>query len=148
MSGVLIRHTGLVVRNLDVSLAFYTDFFGFKLVNRQVESGPYIDSLVGIPQVRLEWAKMTLPGGGMLELLQYHSHPDLSVKPTPTPSNTHGCSQVALTVTNIDALYQKLVAGGYHTTSAPLHSPDGKVKVLYCQDPDNIILEIVEELPL
>ena len=45
-----------------------------------------------------------------------------------------------------EKLYTKLCNKGIHCNSEPLIAPDGKAKVLYCHDPDGIILELVEEL--
>jgi catechol 2,3-dioxygenase-like lactoylglutathione lyase family enzyme len=140
------RHTGLVVKDLDISLKFYRDLLGLKVWKRQVESGPFPDALVGISGVRLEWVKLEIPDGTLLELLQYHSHPPNNTIIN-TPSNQHGCSHVAFKVDNLEKKYRLLCDNGYHCVSVPLVSPDGKVKVLYCHDPDGIILELVEELP-
>ena len=43
-----IRHTGIVVMNLSKSIFFYKKL-GFKLVSRKIETGNYIDQLVGLP---------------------------------------------------------------------------------------------------
>ena len=144
-----IRHAGIVVRDLDKSLAFYSGILGLELYRRQIEAqGEFIDRLVGINQVILEWAKVIIPSGGLIELLQYHSHPDPEVdkKPETYPSNKLGCSHVCLTVDNLSELYDKLIDNGYVCNSEPLLSPDGKVKILYCHDPDGVVLELIEDL--
>ena len=140
------RHIGLVVESIDKSLEFYQSVFGFSLKKRAYEDpGEYIESLVGIKGVKVEYAKMEIAEGIILELLQYHSHP--SEKPDSFyPSNLHGCSHFALTVDDIDEVYNKLIAYGGHCNSKPLHSPDGNVRVFYAHDPDGIILELVQDL--
>ncbi len=140
-----LRHTGLVVRNLDKSLAFYVGVLGLIPWKRSVEKGPFIESVVGISGVTLEWVKLKTTGGGLVELLQYHSHPD-KVPLKNQSSNRIGCSHVAFTINNIDHLYIELIESGHSVISPPQKSPDGKVKVLYCHDPDGMILELVEEL--
>jgi catechol 2,3-dioxygenase-like lactoylglutathione lyase family enzyme len=140
-----IRHTGLVVRDLEHSLKFYKDLLGFSEWKRAKEEGSFIEQLVGIPGVSLEWAKLKLPDDSLIELLQYHSHPSQQLLEN-SPSNRLGCSHVALTVDNLDQVYLKLCDNGFHCNSAPLLSPDNNAKVLYCHDPDGIILELVEEL--
>jgi catechol 2,3-dioxygenase-like lactoylglutathione lyase family enzyme len=144
-----IRHAGIVVRDIDVSLKFYSDMLGLKLYRRHIEEpGEFIDRLVGIDNVKLEWAKVIIPNGGLIELLQYHSHPDSegSEEPGPNPSNRLGCSHVCLTVDNLSELHEKLAKNGYICNSEPLISPDNKVKILYCHDPDGVILELIEDL--
>ncbi len=143
---IAARHTGLVVEDIDTSLGFYQGVLGLKMFKRAFEDDPdYIEELVGIHGVKLEYAKLHVPGGTLLELLQYHSHPQQNLR-KPYPSNRHGCSHIAFTVENIDILYSKLVEAGIRCNSQPLCSPDGRVKVLYAHDPDGIILELVEEL--
>ena len=142
---VIIRHAGIVVRNIDKALEFYSGILGLQVSARKVEVGQFIDELVGISNVKLEWAKLSDGNGIILELLQYHSQADISDHQN-YPSNRHGASHVAFTVENLDTLYKKLIETGLHCNSAPLRSSDGKVKVLYCHDPDGVAVELVEEL--
>ncbi len=143
---VRTRHTGLVVENIDRALKLYRDILGLKIWRREFESqGPYIESLVGIPGVKVEYAKLQVGDGTLVELLQYHSHPKKG-SGKPYPSNRHGASHIAFTVSDLESLHRELVAAGIHCNSGPLVSPDGKVKVLYCHDLDGIILELVEEI--
>jgi len=139
------RHTGLVVRNLDKSLEFYHDLLGFKIVKRMTESGDYIDKIVGIPDAVIEWVKLELPDRSLVELLEYKSGLEDTETDPQYPSNKHGCSHIAFTVDNISGLNDLLTQNGYVCKHEPLNSPDGKVKVMYCHDPDGIILEMVEE---
>lgn len=144
-----IRHTGIVVRNLDESLKFYCDTLGLEIYKRCTEKqGQFIDKLTGIDKVKLEWVKVIIPAGGLIELLQYHSHPDPDVFKCPEtfPSNRLGCSHISLTVDNLSQLYDELSKNGYKCNSEPLLSPDAKVKILYCHDPDGVILELIEDL--
>ena len=140
-----IRHTGLVIRDLEKSLSFYCGMLGLALWKRAREEGPFIEKLVGIPGVSLEWVKLKTGDGSLVELIQYHSHPDQKTIGN-TASNQLGCSHAAFTVKNLEKLYTKLCNKGIHCNSEPLIAPDGKAKVLYCHDPDGIILELVEEL--
>lgn len=144
-----IRHVGIVVRNVEASLKFYCDILGLSIYRRHTEqAGGFIDKLVGLDKVKLEWAKLIIPKGGLIELIQYHSHPDPDVfkDPEPLPSNRLGCSHISLTTGNLSELYIKLAKSGYRCNSEPLLSPDGKVKILYCHDPDGVILELIEDL--
>lgn len=144
-----IRHTGIVVRNLDESLRFYCGILGLSIYKQCTEKpGQFIDKLTGINNVKLEWVKVIIPKGGLIELLQYHSHPDPDVFKAPEtfPSNRLGCSHISLTVDNLSQLYDELIKNGYKCNSKPLLSPDAKVKILYCHDPDGVILELIEDL--
>jgi catechol 2,3-dioxygenase-like lactoylglutathione lyase family enzyme len=144
-----MRHAGIVVRDIDKSLEFYSGILELELYRREIEEpGEFIDRLVGIDNVKLEWAKVIIPSGGLIELLQYHSDPDPEVSKPPEiyPSNKLGCSHVCLTVDNLSELYDKLIENGYVCNSEPLLSANGKVKILYCHDPDGVVLELIEDL--
>ncbi len=140
------RHTGLVVRDLKTSLAFYKDVLGLQEWKRAVEEGAYIETVVGISGVRLEWVKLRAADGSVLELIQYHSHPETSTGIELVPSNRLACPHVAFTVRNVNEAYGVLKQKGCVCKSAPQLSPDGAAKVMYCHDPDGIILELVEEM--
>ncbi|MDC1023397.1 VOC family protein, partial [Alphaproteobacteria bacterium] len=133
-----IRHAAFVVSDLETSLKFYSDILGLKVYRRYVEEGDFIDTLTGIKSVKLEWVKLIIPQGGLIELLQYHSHPDTdkSNNLTRSSSNRLGCSHVALTVEDLSKLYKKIISHGFSCKSEPLIAPGGRAKILYCHDPD------------
>ena len=141
-----MRHAGLVVRDLDISLVFYQELLGLSVFKRMKETGHYIERVVGITGASLEWVKLQAADGSLLELIQYNSTTDTPQKVKNAPSDQLGCSHVAFTVKNLDLLHKTLVDKGYNCNSEPQMSPDGMVKVMYCHDPDGIILELVEEL--
>lgn len=142
------RHTGFVVMNLEKAINFYQGF-GLKLITRMIEEGDYIDKLVGLNNVRLEWAKLSLPDGSLIELLQYHNHIDSSHnKGEVQLSYRLGCSHIALTVSDIDEAIEYICLSGGSVKNKYQTSPDGKVKVAYCYDMEGNILEIVQELKL
>ncbi len=144
-----IRHVGIVVRDLEKSLVFYSRILGLEIYRRTTEEGPFIDELTGITNVKLEWVKLVIPKGGLIELLQYHfpADPATLLPPELSPSNALGCSHVALTVSNLDETYRKIRAHGYATKSPPIVTTGRTAKILYCHDPDGTILELIEDTP-
>jgi len=141
-----IRHTGIVVRNLDKSISFYCDILGFSVSSRKKETGFYIEQIVGIPGVRLEWAKLKIQDGSLIELIQYHSDACETASVENYPSDRLGCSHIAFTVSDIEGLYKLLHDKGCHCNSLPMSNPECFAKVMYCHDPDGIIIEFVEEV--
>lgn len=141
-----IRHTGLVIRDISKSLKFYEGLLGLSVLEREVESSPYIEKVVGIKGVKLEWVKLKANDGNLVELIQYHYPINTELKVVNKDSNDLGCSHIAFTIENIEELFKKLCEQGYHCNNKPQLCPDGSVKVLYCHDPDGIVLEFVEEL--
>ena len=55
-------------------------------------------------------------------------------------------SHIAFTADNIDYEYKKLKKQGVKFNCPPQISPDGRAKVTFCYDPDNVPIELVEEL--
>jgi len=139
-----IRHTGLVVANLEVALYFWHDVLGFRVVKQMEESGPHIDAMMGLENVLVTTVKLAAPDEGMIELLHFHSHPDCPAW-TGTPHST-GFTHVAMTVVDIDATCKKLGEAGVTFEAPPQLSPDGAVKVTYGRGPEGIFLELVENL--
>tara|TARA_B110001454_G_C12484478_1_gene335763 strand:+ start:95 stop:526 length:432 start_codon:yes stop_codon:yes gene_type:complete len=139
-----IRHTGIVVTNLEESKKFYCDLLGFKVQKEMDESGEFINNFSDLDDVLVTTSKMTLENGHMVELLKYKSHPE---EPDMLRKITQiGCSHIALTVDDLDETYARLVENGVIFNSPPQYSPDGKAKVTFCKDPDGSLVELVEEL--
>ena len=141
---IKMRHTGLVVKNLTLSIKFY-EALGLKVWRHLLETGDFISHVVGIESVEIETAKMKLPDGSLLELLEYKSHPT-KFQGKNYKSNKHGCSHVAFTVDDIEDASMRIVKLGGSIVNRPALSDDGTVKVMYCYDIDGILIELVEEL--
>jgi len=139
-----IRHTGIVVRNLDQAVAFY-EALGFKIWKREIEQGEFLETVVGLKGACLETAKLKAPCGALLELLKYHSHP-VNQETKPQPSNQLGCSHIALTVDLIEKALEYVQNQGGSLVNPPSIAPNGKVRVAYCHDPEGNLMELVEEL--
>ena len=139
-----LRHTGIVVRNLEQAIVFY-EALGFKTWKREIEQGQFLETVVDLKNVRVETAKLKAPCGALLELLEYHSHP-VQMGISPQPSNQLGCSHIALTVVSIDKALECVQSCGGSLVNSPATAPDGTVRVAYCHDPEGNLLELVEEI--
>ena len=140
---VKLRHIGIVVNDMDTSIQLYKDIFNLEVIWNKIEKGNFIDKLLGIDNVKVHTVKLKDSNGGIIELLQYISHPTL---PTYDKINRIGCSHFAITVDNIDNIYKKLIKFGLKFKNKPQISADGNVKVAFCRDQDKVLIEIVEEL--
>jgi catechol 2,3-dioxygenase-like lactoylglutathione lyase family enzyme len=139
-----VRHTGVVVRDLEKSVAFYRAL-GFIEDNRAIEEGVFIDTVVGLQNTKLEWVKLKAADGYLLELLQYHSHPARK-EIEKQKSNQLGCSHLAFTVDNIEFVCAHIEKNGGSLVNQPVLTNDKKVKVAYCHDIEGNLMEIVEVL--
>jgi catechol 2,3-dioxygenase-like lactoylglutathione lyase family enzyme len=140
----VIRHTGIVVRDLKKSVNFYCAL-GFVEDNRDVEEGIFIDTVVGLHHTKLEWVKLKASDGSLLELLQYHSHSDQK-EIDKQRSNQLGCSHLAYGVSNINSVCKNIEKIGGSMVNLPVLTKDKKAKVAYCHDNEGNLMEIVEVL--
>ncbi len=138
-----IRHTGIVVKDLEASLQFYRDLLGFQIGKQMEEAGDYIDNMLALNKVKVTTVKMSAPDGQMLELLEYHSHP----REQETREICQiGISHVAFTVDNLEQEYDRLKSKGILFNAPPQLSPDGYAKVTFCRAPEGTFIELVEVL--
>jgi len=140
---MILRHVGITVTDAEESLKFYRDILGFKVVRVMDESGEHIDKFSALAGVQVKTVKLKDKNNGMIELLQYHSHPRMAEE---TDITHIGCSHFALTINNLDSVLDSIRENGYAINSAPQYSPDGKVKLTFCKDPDGTLIELVEEI--
>lgn len=140
-----IRHAALVVSNLEKCYEFYGSFFGFKTVSEATETGPFIEKVVGINDVKIKWVKLATPNGVLIELLQY-LNPISSPKDHEQTSNQLGHSHLAFTVGSMDQFVSAFKSRGGVLINNPEVNPTRTAKVCYVRDPEGNLLEIVEEL--
>jgi catechol 2,3-dioxygenase-like lactoylglutathione lyase family enzyme len=138
-----IRHTGIVVKDLEASLRFYRDLLGFQIVKQMEESGDYIDNMSALRDVKVTTAKMAAPDGQMVELLQWHSH---SREQKPREICDIGIAHIAFAVDDLDSEYGRLREEGITFNAPPQLSPDGYAKVTFCRAPEGTFVELVQVL--
>ncbi|MBT4932939.1 MAG: VOC family protein [Rhodospirillaceae bacterium] len=136
-----VRHVGIVVSNMEVSLSFYCDLLGLHTADVVAESGPFLDGLLGMDKARIRTAKLAGSDGPTLVELLLFDQPE----PTEaTPLTAIGPTHVALNVSDLDQIYQRMIEAGINFNAPPALSPDGGAKVAFCQDPDGTFIELVE----
>ncbi len=138
-----IRHTGIVVKDLESSLHFYRDLLGLQIIKKMEETGDYIDNISSLKKVQVATVKMSSPSGQMIELLKYNSHP---AEQKMREICEIGISHIAFTVDDLDAEYERLKGKGIQFNSPPQLSPDGYAKVTFCRAPEGTLIELVEVL--
>lgn len=136
-------HVGVVVADLERSIAFYGDLLGLELLGSMERSGADISTMVGLPNAVLKIARLKLPNTSItLELIQY-----LSPKGQPVdtlrcnPGNAHICFRTE----NIRSDYERLSAEGVEFISEPVEVTAGMNRgalVAYFRDPDGITMEL------
>jgi len=139
-----VRHFGIVVSDMEKSLYFYRDLLGLEVKKDIIEKGNFIDTILGIKDVKVRTVKMSADDGNIIELLCYKSH----VKKSREDNEFFdiGASHPAFTVENIDEEYKRLKEKETKFSCPPQVSPDGRAKVTFCYDPDGVPVELVEIL--
>ena len=140
-----LRHFGLVVRDLERALTFYCDVLGLRVVRRMEEAGPFLDTILAKPDVRVITVKLGAEEGPTLLELLHFEHPDISVSEWPSLFCT-GATHFAITVTDLASVYGKLLDAGASVLAAPKRSPDARAFVWFGRDPEGNLIEFVEEL--
>lgn len=138
-----IRHTGIVVEDLDKSLEFYINKLGFKIIKQMNETGSFIGQILGIKDLSVTTVKMILKNQQMIELLDFTSH---KKEPKNRFINDIGPTHIALTVRSLDTLYKDFMNDGIKFISSPKVSPDSYAKVAFCRAPEGTYIELVELL--
>jgi catechol 2,3-dioxygenase-like lactoylglutathione lyase family enzyme len=135
---------GIVVNDLEKNRDFWINTLGFKLHIEALEESPYIDELLAIKDPALKTVKLIDSKGFIIELLKFENYKvgnswsgDLK---------TTGLTHIALTVTDLDELVERLIKDNYQTVSDIKVSPNGKVKVVFIKGPESLMLELVQEL--
>ena len=138
-------HTGFVVKDIEKTIAFYTDVMGLKLAGRTERTGGFAAKLLAFEEAHIKGAFVELGDGHQLELIQYINPP---VGDGHLHRNDAGASHLAFIVEDIDAFYADKSQRGltFNSDPASLLDDSGNLlrKALYAQDPDGNWLEFVE----
>lgn len=139
-----IRHIGIVVNDLTKSIEFWQKYFRFEIAIDQIEPSPYIDELLNLKTEKLQTVKLKGKNQVLIELLKFHN---LKIEEMWSGTLTStGLTHIALIVDNLEDLCDKLVEDGYQTISKILIPPSKKVKVVFIKGPENLLIELVEEI--
>jgi catechol 2,3-dioxygenase-like lactoylglutathione lyase family enzyme len=139
-------HTGITVRDLDASLAFWHDVLGFKLMYRARRSGAFAEQVTGVPGAEIEIAVLLAPGH-KIELLHYLAPADRAhLKPRPCDV---GSLHLALDVDDLDGAVRHIATVGWSAAGTPQTIEGGArngTRVVYLRDPDGTTIELMQPL--
>ena len=139
-----VRHTGIVVNEIENAIKFWVNLLGFKVVVDQIEEGEFIDKLLGLENVSVRTVKLVAQDGSLVELLHFISHKSLSTWDG-NPYKT-GLTHIAFNVTNISNVVSILEQNVYSQVNRYQKSLSGKVLVCYVKGFEGLLLELVEQL--
>jgi len=122
MTTIAIHHVSLIVADTRVSLEFYRDLLGIPLSDARPD--------LGYPGA---WLQLL---GQQIHLLELPNPDAVQGRPLHAGRDRH----LAMTVSDLDALQQRLAAAGVSCTQ----SRSGR-KALFCRDPDGNGVELIEQ---
>jgi glyoxylase I family protein len=141
-----VDHFGVTVSDVERALAFWRDRLGLREVARGVVEWEHLDRLVALPDTRIEWVELRIPGGGTVELSQYHRPAGAPVEPG--EENEPGRSHISLLVDDLGTMLADLRSSGVRArTDEPVDIPVGAYaggKAAYVFDPDGVEIELIE----
>ena len=149
LTAIRLHHVGMSVASLDAALAFWEPFLGNKARWRTLLDRPYLGRHVGYPGVKIEAAFLDLPGGDILELLEYRLDGRGKLpEATATPGNVHIC----LAVTDATSAWRRAVALGAKAVvkEGPVEvdgGPNRGARAAYLRIHDGITLELFQPAP-
>ena len=137
-------HTGITVRDIDASLAFWQGALGFELMYRARRTGAFAEEVTGVPEAEIEIALLQAPGH-RIELLQYISPCERHhMRPR---SCDLGSVHLALDVDDLEAALTSLEDRGWRALGVPQTIAGGTrrgTRVIYIRDPDGTTLELMQ----
>ena len=136
------RHACVAVRDLDAALKFYRDILGLKVSKIITTQGRYPERALNIKGIKLTYAKLRAPGQSKKspEILELHCWQ------RPKITSCKGYNHISFTVKDLGDLYKRLSKSGVSFISGPLKAPHGLTKICFAYDPDNNLIEFVEDL--
>jgi catechol 2,3-dioxygenase-like lactoylglutathione lyase family enzyme len=139
-----MEHVGIVVDDLAAATEFFVEL-GLELQGEGSVEGRWVDRVVGLDGVRVEYAMVQAPdGNGRLELVKFHS-PSTQGGNRDAPANTPGIRHIAFAVEDIDAVVAGLRARGAELVGE-LERYEDSYRLCYVRGPEGIIVELAEKI--
>lgn len=136
-------NVGIAVRDLDETIAFFTDL-GLTVLGRDTVSGEWAETAVGLDGNHANIAMLQTPdGSGTIELFEY-INPE-AIETSPTMPNEIGMHRVAFSVDDIDEALAIAAKHGCHPLRGVANYQD-VYKLTYVRGPSGIIVMFAEDL--
>ncbi|MCG7284440.1 VOC family protein [Cellulomonas sp. ACRRI] len=140
---IALENVGIAVRDLDATIAFFTDL-GLEVLGGDEVSGGWADTAVGLDGNHARIAMLQTPDGrGRLELFEY-LHPD-AIETEPTRPNEIGMHRVAFSVDDLDHALAIAARHGCHPLRGVATYED-LYRLTYVRGPSGIIVMLAQDL--
>jgi catechol 2,3-dioxygenase-like lactoylglutathione lyase family enzyme len=137
-------HVGIVFNDLASAKAFFIEL-GLRLQGEGTVEDGWVDRVVGLEGVRVEYAMMATPDGhGRLELIKFHAPSGAGGDPH-APANTPGIRHLTFAVDDIDAVVASLRAHGGELVGE-VENYEDIYRLCYVRGPEGVIVELAEQI--
>lgn len=130
---------------MEASLTFYRDGLGLEQQFDRLLNADYLRTVLSIPFTSIRAVYLAIPGGGIVELLEYQGVERMPARSRPSD---YGAGHLCLYVEGLAELTSRLIEhGGAPRSSAPVSitsGPNEGATSIYMCDPDGYAVELFE----
>ncbi len=135
----------IVVDDLEAAKAFFAEL-GMELDGETTVEGPWVDSVIGLDDVRADIAMMRTPDGhGGVELTKFHTPAAVRAEPENAPANTLGIGRIMFAVDDIDDTVAGLRRHGAELVGE-IAQHENIYRLCYMRGPEGIVIGLAERL--
>ena len=139
------HHTGLTVKSLSRSLAFYKDLLKLEVVFAWNPKAEYISKVTGYNNTDFFIAVLKVPGiDYFIEIIEYRNAHQVTIDHN---NGNPGIAHIAFKVDNLDEWYKYLKSNNVESVSEPVipeMGPNEGGKIVYMIDPDGYRVELIQ----
>ena len=140
-----MHHVSVVVDDLEAAKEFFVGL-GMELEGEAQLEGPWVDSTVGLNDVRADIAMLRAPDGhGRVELTRFHTPPAVRAGPENAPANALGIRRIMFAVDDIDDVVARLRSHGAELVGEIAQYED-IYRLCFLRGPEGIIIGLAEQL--
>jgi len=137
-------NVGIVVKDLDVAIAFFTEL-GLELEGRGPVQGAWADGVTGLHDMRVEIAMMRTPDGhSRLELSRFLA-PAVVADHRTAPVNALGYLRVMFAVDDLDDTLARLAKHGAQVVDKVVEY-EGIYRLCYIRGPEGILVGLAQDI--
>jgi catechol 2,3-dioxygenase-like lactoylglutathione lyase family enzyme len=135
----------IVVEDLEAAKAFFAEL-GMELEGEAPIEGPWVDSVVGLNNVRADITMMRTPDGhSRVELTKFHTPRAVRAEPASAPANALGIRRIMFAVEDIDDVVARLRGHGAELVGEIAQYED-IYRLCFLRGPEGIIIGLAERL--
>ena len=137
------NHTGIVVNDLEATLAFYCGTLGLR-EHRRIESvAPLAGDHTGIPGAKRTLVFVGFEDGHQIELVKFH---EPQAQPGHQQISQLGTSHICFNVDDLEKTHADLSAAGVKFVTEPKFrdTENGRRGIVYASDPEGNWLEFIQ----